>query len=141
MIEILEKILICLSCGCLNAWGGYSFLVARRYIMVSVIAISVSFFSHIWWLGGLCLPDMGAETLAYRWFGQGNFGRAVWLMLQSMILSGGLVLTHHLGIIPYVIWAVGAAIICGILNNRIKQIPGDIIFGTWLSSIVFLIHP
>lgn len=137
---ILDKIGVCLACGLLNAWGGYSFLVARRYLMVSVIAISVSYFTHIWWLGITCLPDMGAETLAYKWFGNGNFARAVWLMLQSLVLGAGMVLTHHLGIVPYIIWAVGAAIICGIFNNRVNQILGDIIFGVWMGGIIFLVR-
>lgn len=140
MTEIFEKILICISCGCLNAWGGYSFLTARRYIMVSVMAISVSYFSHIWWLGLILLPDMGLETLGYKNFGKGNFARALWLMVQSAALGIGLVLTAHLNVIIYAIWCIGAAVICGILNNRIKQIPGDIIFGIWLGSIIFFIN-
>lgn len=140
MIEILEKIGLCIACGILNALGGYCFLASRRYIMVSVIAVSVSYFLHIWWAGLMLLPDMGAETLAYKWFGKGNFARSVWLMLQSVVLGIGLYLTHHIDLIPYIIWVIGAAVICGILNNRLKQIVGDIIFGVWLCGIIFLVH-
>lgn len=126
-------------CGILFAWGGYSFLIARRFIMPFILAIAVIIATGVWWCGLMVLPSMGTLTLGYKNFGQGNFARAIWLGLQALIIAAGLTLTHHLIWPVYAVYALIAAILAGILNNRLPQIWGDIIFGAWLGAIVLLV--
>lgn len=129
-----------IACACLFAWGGYSFLAARRFILPCVLGVAVSSISGVWWLGLTVLPVMVTLSLAYKHFGMGNLGRAIWLMLQAVVIGLGPHLTHHLELYFYIPYFVIAAVLAGFLNNRVNQIIGDLAFGGWLAFVVFLIH-
>lgn len=113
---------------------------ARRFIMPCVLALSACIILHSWWLGLLMLPTMGTLTLAYDNFGKGNFSRAIWSGLQASIIGLGLFLTGHLILPFYLSYILVNMILSGILNNRVDEIIGDLIFGAWLGSIVLLVR-
>lgn len=138
--HVLElKLAISVICGVLDAVGGFCFLPARRFIMPSILAVSISVLLHTWWLGILVLPVIATLCLAYKNFGQGNFSRGMWLFVQYTLVSVGLLLTHHLDwyfALPY-------CVLGGVLGGSLVSLwqpLGDFIEGFGLGLIVFLIH-
>lgn len=131
----LELITV-MACGALNAWGGYSWHNARRFIMPVLLAVTISFVLHSWLLGFLILPVIGTLCLGY--FRLGNFGRGLWLFLQAVVIGLGLFLTGHLTWYFYLLYAVGAGILGGSLVSVYQPI-GDVIEGCWLGLIVLFI--
>lgn len=138
MIE-MKLATICI-CAVLFSLGGYCFLPARRFIMPFILAIAISVITGIWWSGLLVTPVIGTLCLGYKNFGSGNFARAIWLGLQALVIGLGLAITGHLFPILYIPYIVIAAILCGIFNNRLPQIFGDLVFGGWLGIIVLLVR-
>ena len=136
---ILIKLLISAVCGVIDSLGGFCFLPARRFILPSVLAISVSFFDHIWWLGILILPVIGTLCLAYKDFGSGKFSRGCWLFVQYVLVGTGLLLTGHLYWYFFVPYCILGGILGGSLVNLWQPL-GDFIEGLFLGCIVFLIH-
>lgn len=134
---LIIKILVDLICGALNSWGGFSWHNARRFIMPVVIGIAVSFITHIWWTGIMVLPVMGTLCLGY--FGGKNWGRALWLFLQAVVIGLGLTLTGHLAWYVYIPYIIGAGVLGGFYKNW-QQVWGDMVAGTYLGSIVYFIH-
>lgn len=144
MIHILNSIpikLIAIAvCGGLFSLGGFSFLAARRFIMPFILAIMVSTATNTWWTGLMVLPVIVTLSLGYKNFGQHNFARALWLMVQAVVIGIGLTLTGHLNWFLFIPYCITAAVLAGILNNRLPQIFGDLIFGGILASVLLLIH-
>lgn len=136
---LLIKILISSACGVMDMIGGLFWLPARRYFMPIFLAISISIITHILWLGFLILPVCITLSLGYKDFGNGNFSRGLWLFVQYLLISGGLLVTNHLHwyfFFPYIILG-------GILGGSLVKIfapIGDFIEGFILGSIVFLIN-
>lgn len=135
-----SKLIIIAICGGLFALGGYSFLPARRFIMPFILAIMASVATNVWWEGLCVLPMIAMLCLGYGNFGSGNFARSVWLGLVALVAGVGLLLTGHLAIYFYGPYVIIAAVLAGIINNRLPQIVGDFIFGSWLATIVLIIH-
>lgn len=133
---IFIKILTDLACGALNAWGGWKWHNARRFLMPSLLALTISFALHSWWLGLLVLPVIGSLCLGYFHFG--NFGRGLWLFLQSVIIGLGLFLTGHLSWYFYLSYTVVSGVLGGSLVNLWQPL-GDAIEGCWLGIILFMI--
>lgn len=131
------KALIDMACGALNAWGGYSWHNARRFIMPCVIAAGVSIATGVWWLGLTILPAMGTLCLGY--FGPKFWGRGLWLALQATVIGAGSLALGHLTWFLYAPYIVGALLLAGFLYS-IEQVIGDAIFGCWLGAVVFLVH-
>lgn len=126
-----------LICGALNAIGGHSWHNARRFVMPILIAILISINIHIWWVGIISMPVIGTLCLGY--FGGNNFGRALWLFLQAIVIGIGLLLTGHILWYFYLGYIIGAGVLGGIYKNW-KQILGDSISGSYLAIIVFLVR-
>jgi hypothetical protein len=134
---LMVKLAIDVACGMLDSLGGFHWLFCRRYIMPAVIAVAVSYFSHVWWLGVLCLPSMGTLCIGYP--SGSNWGRGLWLFIQAIALSLGCVLLGHLAwwiAVPYI---VGAGFLGGIYKNW-PQVVGDFLTGFYLSIFIFFIH-
>lgn len=134
---IFIKIIVDLICGALNAWGGYSWHNARRFIMPSVISVMVSFQTHTWYTGFMVLPVMGTLCLGY--FSGKNWGRALWLFLQAVVIGLGLTITGHISWVYYIPYIIGAGILGGIYKNW-NQIIGDFITGTYLGFVIFIVR-
>lgn len=134
---IFIKIICDLICGSLNAWGGYSWHNSRRFLMPIVIAITVSYISHIWYLGFMVLPVIGTLCLGY--FSDKNWGRALWLFLQAFVIGIVLLITGHIDLISYILYIICAGILGGIYKNW-NQIKGDFITGSYLGLIVFFVR-
>jgi len=137
-MPLLIKLLIDLSCGALNAWGGYSWHNARRYLMPLLLAISASVITHVWWVGFMLLPAMGTLCIGYS--KDGNFGRALWIGLQCFVLGLGLFFTHHLAWYFYAPYVIFGCVLGGMYRNW-QQVLGDIVTGCWFGAIVLLTHP
>ena len=136
---LLIKLLISSICGILDAVGGYCWTPARRFIMPSILAISVSSFLHIWWIGLCVLPVIATLCLAYKNFGSGKFSRGCWLFVQYVLCGLGLFLTGHLAWYFYLPYCVLGGILGGSLIDVFQPI-GDFIEGFFLGAIVFFIH-
>jgi hypothetical protein len=134
---IFLKLLADLGCGALNAWGGYSWHNARRYLMPLLIAISVSIITHVWWSGFMVLPTMGTLCIGYS--KDGNFGRALWIGLQCTVFGLGLAITNHFTIWLYLPYIIGGCILGGLYRNW-NQIIGDLATGFYISLFIFLVH-
>ena len=141
---IAIKIAVMLASGCLMAWGGYNFKVARRFILPAILCVALALICHSWW-ALLGLSSMAALSIGYgdnaifsHIFGH-SWGRSVYGLLVAICLSLPLFLTHHL-----VIWFfVPYLIVNFTLENALKnvnQIVGDLIIGAGFGAIVFLIH-
>jgi hypothetical protein len=137
MIEL--KLSIALLCGVLDALGGFCFLPARRFIMPTVLCVTTSILLHIWWIGFLILPVIGTLVLGYKDFGSGNFSRGMWLFVQYFLVGIGLCLTRHLAWYFFAPYCVLGGILGGSLV-RVWQPLGDLIEGSFLGTILFLIH-
>lgn len=133
----IQVITIILS-GALNSLGGYHYLFCRRYIMPVIIAITISILTHIWWCGLMVLPVIGTLCLGYD-FGRGFLGRGLWLALQAFVIGIGVCVTHHLAWYFFVPYVIIAFLLEGSLYS-LFQIIGDIVFGCWLSIIVFFVR-
>ena len=134
---IFFQLFIQVCCGALNAWGGYSWHNARRFLMPSLLCVSICIILHSWWLGVLVLPAMGTLCLGYG--KDGNFGRALWIGMQCVALGLGLVLFQHLLwwlFLPYVLLGC----VLGGLYKNWQQVIGDVITGCYMGLIVFLVH-
>lgn len=142
---IFIKIITVILSAFLFAWGGYSWHNARRYLMPFVITITLLIITNYDWR---CLTSLssvlflsigyGEKSVFHHIFGNG-WGRGMWALLVAGSISVGLFLTGHLAwylLLPYLA-------ICFTMENtlkNIKQIPGDLIFGTAFGSIVLLVH-
>lgn len=135
-MNILIKLFIDGICGCLNAWGGFNFLAARRFIMPFVIGVGVSIASGCWYLGLTVLPVMGTLCLGY--FGKKFWGRGLWLALQAAVIGAGSLILGHLVWYAYAPYVIGGLLLAGFLYN-LEQIISDIIFGCWLGIIIFVV--
>ena len=131
---IFIKILVDIICGALNSWGGYDFLAARRFIMPVVLGVCSSIVCGVWWVGILCLPACGTLCLGY--FSGQNWGRALWLFVQAIALSAGLLLTGHLVWYLFFVYIIIAGVLGGIYKNW-KQPIGDLITGIYLSLFIW----
>lgn len=136
-MPLLIKLLIDGCCGVLDAWGGYSWHNARRYLMPLLIAISVSIITHVWWAGLMCLPAMGTLCIGYS--KDGNFGRALWIGLQCFALSIGLLCFQHLAWYFFLPYILGGCVLGGLYRNW-QQIIGDVVTGSWLGIIILLVR-
>ncbi len=136
---LIIKLVISLVCGALDALGGFCFLPARRFILPFVLAVSVSIFLHIWWIGALILPVIGTLCLGYKDFGSGKFSRGFWLFVQYVLVGLGLFLTHHLSWYVYIPYCVLGGILGGSLVDVFQPI-GDMIEGIILGAILLFIH-
>lgn len=126
-----------IACGLLNAWGGYSWHNARRFLMPCLLAVNASICSHTWWIGILLLPTMGTLCLGY--FGSGNAGRACWIVLQAFMLSIGLFLTGHVAWYFFIPYVIGSGILGGLYKNWYQPL-GDMITGSYLGLIILCIR-
>ena len=131
------ELFIMLSCGALNAWGGYSWHNARRFIMPIVLGYGISIVTNAWWLGLLILPVMGTLCLGY--FSDKNWGRALWIFLQAFVIGIGLLMTEHLIWYYFLAYVVIAGVVGGLYKN-LKQIYGDFFIGTYLGCIILLVR-
>lgn len=122
--------------GACDSLGGWKLLWMRRYLMPCVLAGCAAILITPHWHGILILPVIGTLCLGY--FPWGNFGRALWLFLQSAVIGLGLYLTGHLSMGYYLLYMVGAGILGGTLVSVYQPI-GDAIEGCWLGLIVLFI--
>lgn len=136
-MPILIKLIIDGICGILNAWGGHSFLFARRYLIPFLLAVNASLLTHLWWVGLMLLPVIGTLSIGYS--KDSNFGRALWIGMQCFVLGLGLFLTHHLAWYFYVPYVIFGCVLGGIYRNWF-QIIGDTVTGCYLGLIIFMIH-
>ncbi len=134
---IFIKLIVDLACGALNAWGGFSWHNARRFIMPFVIGATAALITHIWWVLFLPLPAMGTLCLGYSKYG--NLGRALWIGLQCLTLGLGLVILHHLSLVWYLPYVIGGCVLGGLYRNW-QQILGDSVTGCWMGIFLFFIH-
>lgn len=134
---MIIKIICDLLCGVLNSWGGYSYHNARRFMMPLIMGISVSLITHIWWAGLLVLPVIGTLCLGY--FSDKNWGRALWLFLQAVVIGLGLNITGHLQWYFYVSYIIGSGILGGFYKSWYQPF-GDFIVGIYLGLIIFICH-
>lgn len=134
---MILKTIVDIICGTLNSLGGYHWLYMRRFIMPVVIGLEIDILTHIWWLGIVVLLSMGTLCLGY--FSGDNWGRALWLFVQAVAISIGLLLFGHLSFYLFVPYIIGAGILGGIYKNWFEPV-GDFITGCYLGSIIFLIH-
>ena len=134
---MIIKIIIDIICGVLGAWGGYSWHNAKRYLFPTLLAISISYFTGVWWLGAVVLPNMGIETLGY--FSNKNWGRALWLFLQALTIGIILVLLGHLIWWNFLIYILGAGVLGGLYKNW-EQWIGDFCAYAYLGSIIFMVR-
>jgi hypothetical protein len=139
--------------GLLDALGGGGFLFCRRYIMPSLLAAGISTitytFNPVWysWLVGLLVtPMMGTLSLGYANFGEGNFSRAVWLLVQAAIAGLFLVViscffhAHLLVWWLYILYVLLAGVWGGIYKNW-QQFFGDWITGSLgLCSLILYVY-
>lgn len=137
MLLLLIKLFVDAGCGALNAWGGFSWHNARRYLMPSLIAITCAVLTHCWWVVFLPLPAMGTLCIGYS--KDGNFGRALWIGLQCAVLGLGLMLTGHLLWYFYAPYVILGCVFGGMYRNW-QQILGDAVTGCWMGLVVLLVH-
>lgn len=135
----LIKLFISAICGLLDSIGGLFWIPSRRFLMPILLAVSVSIFLHIWWVGILILPVIGTLVLGYKNFGKGNFSRGLWLFVQYALVGIGLCLTGHLAWYFYIPYCVLGGILGGSLVS-VWQPLGDFIEGLFLGSILFLLR-
>lgn len=141
MLDV-TKIITILGSGALNAWGGYSWHNARRYLMPVLLGGEAGFIvwenkRKDWWAGLLVLPVIGTLCLGY--FNGKNWGRALWLFLQAIIIGLGLTLTGHIQWFIYIPYIIGAGILGGIYRNWWQPL-GDFISGCWLGLIILFVR-
>jgi len=83
------------------------------------------------------LPAIGTLCLGY--FNGKNWGRALWLFVQAIALSTGLLIFHHLMWWIFIPYIIGAGILGGMYKNW-PQVIGDAITGVYLSLFIWGIH-
>lgn len=137
MLDVAIKFLVMACCAGLNAAGGAFQHNYRRFVMPVILAISVSFITHIWWVGLIVLPVIGTLCLGY--FSGKNWGRALWLFLQAVMISIGLTITGHVSLIIMIPYVIGSGLLGGIYKNWYQPI-GDAITGCYLGSIILFVH-
>lgn len=135
MIEF--KIAIMMVCGILFSLGGYHWLFCRRFIMPSLLALTFGFLTHSYLCGVYVLPVIGTLCLGY--FGSRFWGRGLWLGLQAIVIGVGVTISGHLSWWIYLPYCLGAVVLAGSLYD-LEQIIGDLIFGCWLATMIFLLH-
>lgn len=136
-VNLLINAVVNIACGALNAWGGYKFIEARRFIMPFVLAVYVSIKSHVWLLGFVVLPAMGTLTLGY--FSDKNWGRALWVFVQALALTAGVTILGHLNWLIVIPYLIGAGVLGGVYKNW-QQLIGDAAVGVYLSLFIWGIH-
>ncbi len=97
----------------------------------------VSLTTHIWWTGIFVLPVIGTLCLGY--FSGNNWGRALWLFIQAVVIGLGCLLTGHLNWYFYIPYIIGAGVLGGLYKNW-KQYIGDFIAGSYLGLIVLFVR-
>ena len=133
---MILRLIIEIICGVLNALGGGGFLWMRRYLMPFVVGITFALITHVWWCLLLPLPTIGTLCLGY--FSGNNWGRALWLFVQAVVLGLGITLTGHVLWYFYLPYILGAGILGGLYKNW-KQMYGDFITGCWLGLIILFV--
>ena len=150
-VDLIIILVIMTLGGHLDALGGKHWLFCRRWIMpfllgVGVSAIIYSFFPV--WYSFLAIfavyPMAGTLTLPYS--GDGNFGRAVWLLINAIV--GGLFLTlvTYFCHAPLLFWWIYLiyVILAAVWGGRYRlwsQFPGDWITGSLgLCSLIFYVY-
>lgn len=143
-MEMIIKIIIPLVCAGLNAWGGYSWHNARRFIMPVIIGAAVSYFSHCWWLGLTVLPVIGVLTVGYgeksilyKYLSDAG-ARGTWMFLVAMVIGFGATITGHLSWFFYIPYCV-VSVIIGVTLRNINQIVGDLIFGALFATVILFV--
>lgn len=143
-MNIFIEIFIVIGCGALNSWGGYSWHNARRFLMPILLAGEASFIAwqknqKNWWVGLMVLPVIGTLCLGYP--SGKNWGRALWLFLQAVLIGLGLTITHHLlgTWFTFSMYAVLAGVLGGLYKNWWQPL-GDFVAGCYLGSIMFFVH-
>lgn len=134
---ILIKVIIDMVCGALNAIGGWHILWMRRYMIPITMGISSSLLTHIWWIGIMLLPCIGTLSMGYSKYG--NFGRALWIGIQCLVLGIGLTLTHHVEIYFYIPYVIIGCVLGGLYRDW-PQIIGDSITGCYFGTILFFVR-
>jgi hypothetical protein len=136
--------------GLLDALGGDHWLFCRRIMMpfllgIGISAVVFSFYDewYNWLTLILIMPMWGTLSLPYS--NDGNFGRALWMVLSAV--TGGLFLvllscfchTHLLAWWLYIAYIVIAGIFGGKYKNW-KQFKGDWITGSFaLCSLILYV--
>ena len=136
-MPIVLKLVVDLCCGACDALGGWHILWMRRFLMPSIIGVAFAFATHTWWVVFLPLPAMGTLCIGYG--KDGNFGRALWIGLQCVILGLGVTITGHLAWWLYAPYIVLGCVLGGLYRNW-NQILGDIVTGCWLGIIVLFVR-
>ncbi len=136
-MPFLIRLLISGICGVCDAIGGWHLLYFRRYFIPIILGISFVFITHVWWTLFLPLPAIGTLSIGYS--KDGNFGRAVWIGLQCVVLGIGMFLTNHLHLYFYIPYVIGGCILGGLYRNWFA-ILGDLLTGTYLGIILFIVH-
>ena len=128
--------------GVLFAWGGFSFLLARRIIMPIVITASLFLITHSLWsmTALLSYPFLslgyGDKSWFRHCFGDG-WGRGVWGLLVALSLCLGLTTQGYI----HWYWAV---LYCGVCFagedglKRLYQLGGDFCIGILFGSVSLL---
>jgi hypothetical protein len=80
---------------------------------------------------------MGPLTLKY--FSGENWGRALWLFVQAIALSIGLLILHHIIWVEFLIYIIGAFGL-GWIYKDWKQTIGDFVTGSYLGLLVFIVR-
>lgn len=143
MIEL--KLLIIAACAGLKLVGELWWHNAQRYILPVLLGLSISYFSHVWWLGFTTLPMIGILVLGYGdksplKHGLGDASaRGMWLFLVTVMAGLGPFLTHHLAWYFYIPYCLIAGILGATLRN-IWNVIGSLICGAWIGFIIFWIH-
>lgn len=154
--------LVMAICAGLNAWGGYSWHNARRFIMPVVIAVAVSIILNTWWEGTLSIPFLsitlktkfigfpcllaisplcagyGEKSLIWKYFNDA-WGRFAWMITVSIAFCLGLIFLNHLNVFIALGYIIGNGII-GMTLRKYNQILTDALFGVTLSSFIFFIY-
>ena len=126
-----------LLCGALFSLGGYHWIWMRRFILPAVLGGTVGVITHNWYCVLLPLPAMGTLCLGY--FSGNNWGRALWVYVQAISLSVGLMIFGHLAWWIYIPYVLGAGILGGFYKNW-QQLIGDSIVGCYLASFIFFVR-
>lgn len=138
MIEI--KIGVIIICAVLKFLGETFQHNFQRFVLPVVYAISVSYISHVWWLGLTVLPMIGPICLGYKDYGnKDSVARALWLFVICVVASLGPFLTHHLAWYVFFPYIVTAGFV-GTLTRNINNWIGAPINGLWISFPIIFIH-
>ncbi len=134
-------IALCALCFFIGGKWQHNF---RRYIMPVILGIGISLASHIWWLGlttlpviGILVMGYGPKSILYKYLSDAG-ARGMYMFLAAWAIGLGPVLTGHLVLYFYAPYIIIAGILGATLRN-LNEIIGDLLFGSFLSSIIIFI--